>query len=250
MPDVYFFTSQRDSTSTNQLRDSYRRVCAEKGWNFQPRPLTPMKTPAGRPVLPVSIADAKGLYPRTHRARVATLVFGSDPVVPLRPDLMEAIRYQRTVPLRQYLDYKSCWVRVPVDPTNLTWVGVFEARCNSVECEDEHDPRCLPFHVFSGEGEGLRSVERRQAFNERYGAGARRTDDSSLGWVLEPRLFHGTEALTIAGYACRPGFHWEVSGSQWRLATAVGVWEGKGHVNIYPDAHVRTKGNNVRKIAY
>ncbi len=208
-----------------------------------------MKTNAGRPILPVRIADAKNLYPRTHRAQVATLVFGTDPVVPLRPDLAEAIRFHRTVPLRQYLDYKSCWVRVPNDPANLTWAGVFEAWCASVDCEDEHDPRCLPFHVFAGDGAGLRAVERRQEFNERYGAGARRTDDSSMLWVLEPRIFHGTETLTIAGYTCRPGFHWEVSGDRWRLATPVGVWEGKGYVNVYPDAHIRFTGNKVRKIS-
>jgi len=249
MPDVYFFTSQRDLTLTNQLRDSYQDVCAQKQWNLQSRTLTPTKTPAGRPVLPISIADAKGLYPRTHRARLATLVFGTDPVVPLRPDLTEAIRFRRTVPLRQYLDYKSCWIRVPNDPTNLTWVGVFEAWCARIDCEDEHDPRCLPFHIFSGTGGGLSSGDRRREFNERYGAGARRTDDSELAWVLEPRLFHGTEALTIAGYTCRPGFHWDVSGAQWRLATPLGVWEGKGHVNVYPDAHIRPKGSNVRKTA-
>ena len=73
-------------------------------------------------------------------------------------------------------------------------------------------------------------------------------DDSSLLWELEPRIFHGTETLTIAGFTCRPGFHWDVSGNQWRVATPVGVWEGKGHFNVYPDAHIRTKGNNVRKI--
>ena len=249
MPDVYLFTSQRDLTKTAHLRDSYQRASEERGWNFQSRVLEPMRTPTGRPILPISIPDARGLYPKSHRARVATLVLGTDPVVPLRPSLVEAIRFRRTVPLRQYLDYKSCWVRVPNDPVNLTWVGVFEGWCASVECEDEHDPRCRPFHVFTGDGAGLRAVERRQAFNERYGAGARRTDDSSLLWVLEPRIFHGMEALTVAGYTCRPGFHWEVSGNQWRLATPVGVWEGKGHVNVYPDAHIRPKGNNVRKVS-
>jgi hypothetical protein len=243
MPDVYFFTSQRALGSTAYLRDSYQRVCEERGWNFQPRVLEPMRTPEGRPILPISIPDARGLYPKSHRARVATLVLGTDPVVPLRPSLVEAIRFRRTVP------YKSCWVRVPNDPANLTWVGVFEGWCASVECEGEHDPRCLPFHVFTGDGVGLRAVERRQEFNEHYGAGARRTDDSSLQWVLEPRIFHGMEALTIAGYTCRPGFHWEVSGNQWRLATPVAVWEGKGHVNVYPDAHIRWNGNNVRKIS-
>lgn len=250
MPDVYLFTSQRDLASTAYRRDSYQHACEERGWNFQPRVLEPMKAPTGRPILPITISDARGLYPRSHRTQVATLVFGTDPVVPLRPSLVEAVRFRRTVPLRQYLDYKSCWVRVPNDPDNLTWAGVFESWCASVECEDEHDPRCLPFHVFTGNGGGLRAVEVRQAFNERYGSGARRRDESSLDWVLTPRLYHGTESLTIAGYRCRPGFHWEVAGSHpWRLATPVGVWEGKGHVNVYPDAHIRPKGHNVRKIS-
>ena len=141
MPDVYLFTSQRDLTSTTSLRDSYQRACKERGWNFQSRVLKPTKTPAGRPILPITTSDAIGLYPRSHRAQVATLVLGTDPVVPLRPNPIEAIRYRRTVPLRQYLDYKSCWVRVPNDPENLTWAGVFEGWCTSVECEDEHDPR-------------------------------------------------------------------------------------------------------------
>ena len=250
MPDVYLFTSQRDLASTAYRRDSYQHVCEERGWNFQSRVLEPMKTPTGRPILPITISDARGLYPRSHRTQVATLVFGTDPVVPLRPSLVEAVRFRRTVPLRQYLDYKSCWVRVPNDPDNLTWAGVFESWCASVECEDEHDPRCLPFHVFTGNGGGLRAVEVRQAFNERYGSGARRRDESSLDWVSTPRIYHGTESLTIAGYHCRPGFHWEVAGShRWRLATPVGVWAGKGHVNVYPDAHIRPKGDNVRKIS-
>jgi hypothetical protein len=73
-------------------------------------------------------------------------------------------------------------------------------------------------------------------------------DDEDLHWLLTPRDFHSTEVLSIAGYTCRPGFHWEVTGNEWRIATPAGIWIGKGHVNVYPDAHIRPKGNNVRKI--
>jgi len=250
VPDVYFFTSQRDVATTASLRDSYQRACREHGWNFQPRTLKPFKTPAGRPILPIATSDAVGLYPRSHRARVATLVFGTDPVVPLRPNPAEAIRYKDAVPLRQYLDYKSCWIRVPNDPENLTWTGVFQGWCDRVECEDEHDPRCLPFHIFKGDGAGLHDADIRRTFNDKYGAGARRADETPLEWILGPRDFHSSDVLTIAGYICRPGFHWDVSRDQrWRISTPAGVWEGKGHVNVYPDAHIRPKGNNVRKTA-
>lgn len=250
MADVFFFSSQRDIATTGPMRDRYAQACRERGWNFQSRILKPAKTPAGRPILPISVSDAAGLYPRSHRARVATLVLGTDPVVPLRPNADEAIRYKHTIPLFQYLDYKSCWIRVPHDAENLTWTGVFEGWCARIECEDEHDPRCLPFHVFTGKGAGLSSETSRRAFNQTYGPGAHRTDDASLEWRLEPRNFHGNESLTIAGYECRPGFHWDVVGRhRWRLGTPSGIWEGTGHVNVYPDAHIRTKGNNVRKLS-
>lgn len=248
MPDVFFFTSQANRATTAKLRDSYEGVCRKRGWNFQPRMLDPIKTAEGRPVLPVPPAVAMGLYPRTHRQRVATLVLGTDPIVPLRPNQTEAIRHRHTVPLRQFIDYKACWIRVPNEPTNLTWAGMFEAWCDTIDCEGEHDPRCLPFHVFAGEGAGLKDPNRRQAFNQRYGAGAKRIDDENLNWLLEPRLFESTESDCISGYVCRAGFHWEVSGVEWRISTPAGIWEGEGHVNVYPNAHIRAKGNNVRKI--
>lgn len=250
MADVYLFISQRDLAATNALRDSVKKICLERGWNFQPRTVKPARTPAGRPILPISTPDAVGLYPRSHRSRVATLVLGTDPVVPLRPNAIEAIRYRDTIPLRQYLDYKSCWIRVPNDPENHTWAGVFEGWCERIECDDEHDPRCLPFHIFNGDGANLGDNATRHAFNVRYGAGARRTDETPFEWVLGPRDYHSNEVLTIAGYICRPGFHWDVSREQrWRISTPAGVWEGKGHVNVYPDAHIRLRGNNAKKTA-
>lgn len=250
MPDVYLFTSQRDRAATAKLRDSYGALCRERSWNFQPKALDPIRASSGRPVLPVSPAVAAGLYPRVHRQRVAILVFGTDPVVPLLPNQADAIRRRRTIPLRQFLDYKSCWIRVPKnDPTNLSWAGIFESWCRRADCEGEHDPRCLPFHVFSSRiGAGLEDDSRRREFNEYHGAGSTRVDDKELQWLLEPRDFHSEEVLSVAGYSCRPGFHWDVTGSKWCIETPAGIWKGSGHVNVYPDAHIRTKGNNVRKV--
>jgi hypothetical protein len=248
LPDVYLFLSQRDRGDSARLRDNLRAVCEARGWNFQPKVLNPVRTPAGRLVLPLPPSMAAGLYPRTHRTRVATLVLGTDPIVPLRPNQGEAIKYKRTVPLRRFVEYKSCWIRIPNDPANLSWTGVFAGWCQRIDCEGEHDPRCLPFHVFSGSGVGLETEEQRHSFNGLYGPGTSRIDEADLNWVLEPRTYHGTEVLSIAGYNCRPGFHWDVSGHKWQVSTPEGVWQGNGHVNVYPDAHIRPKGSNVRKV--
>jgi hypothetical protein len=109
----------------------------------------------------------------------------------------------------------------------------------------------LPFHVFSGQGANLQSVDRRKAFDEQYGSGADRVDAVRSRWILNPRDFHSTEsALHIAGYELRQGYHWDVTASEWRISTPVGLWWVKyGHVNVYPDAHVRPRGSNVRKLA-
>ncbi|HEV2198938.1 MAG TPA: hypothetical protein VGR73_03885 [Bryobacteraceae bacterium] len=189
-----------------------------------------------------------GIYPRVHRSRVATLVVGKDPRVPLDPNEVEALRFKRHVQLRRFVEYKSCWIRIPNDPANDSWIGVFASWCERIECEGEHDPRCLPFHVFSGEGAGLQYNGRRRAFDDRYGLGGDRIDGQGAQWILNTHEYHGFESLHVAGYQLREGYHWDVSAQNWKISTPVAVWRVNGHVNIYPDAHLRPRGSSVRKL--
>jgi len=151
--------------------------------------------------------------------------------------------------LRRFVRYKSCWIRVTRDPANDSWVGEFEGWSQRVECESEHDPRCLPFHVFSGRGTNLQDASGRKTFDDRYGSGANRVDDEDSEWILNPHDYHGQEALRVAGYQLRRGCHWDVNGNQRIIRTPVGLWLVDGHVNIYPDAHIRPSGSGVRKLA-
>ena len=65
---------------------------------------------------------------------------------------------------------------------------------------------------------------------------------------------HGLEVLQIGGHPLVRGFHWDVtlgsrtSGSK-RVSNTVAIWKilRHGHVNIYPDAHIR-KGQNCTKV--
>jgi hypothetical protein len=246
--DVHLIFHKKDRDATRDLRSHVADVCAEQNWNFLPRPVLTVRAPSGRPTALLARDLAMGLYPRAHRSRVATLVVGSDPRVALHPNEADALRFGRHIPLRRFIAYKSFWIRIPNDATNDSWVGAFAGWCSRTECDGEHDPRCLPFHVFSGDGSQLHNAASRQSFDEQYGAGARRVDDSGSQWILNPRDYHGQESLHIAGYQLRRGYHWDVTAEEWTVSTPVGLWRVDGHVNIYPDAHVRPRGSNVRKL--
>jgi hypothetical protein len=246
--DVFLFFHQVDRDVTSAFRSHVASVCENRGWGFHPRSVATRRAPTGRPVSLVARDVAAGLYPRAHRSRVATLVVGSDPRVPLHPNEAEALRLQRHVPLRRFIEYKSFWVRVPNDPTNDSWVGGFASWSERVECESERDPRCLPLHVFSGDGAGLQSADGRRAFDDRYGSGGHRVDAKGFHWILNPHEFHGQESLCVAGYYLRAGCHWDVTAEEWSISTPVGLWRVNGHINIYPDAHFRARGSHVRRL--
>lgn len=246
--DVYLFFHRKDHDVTSALRKHVENVCGARGWHYLARSVPTIRTREGRPVPLVARDFAAGLYPRVHRSRVATLVVGRDPRVPLHPSEDEALRLGRHVPLRRFVEYKSCWIRIPNDPTNDSWVGEFAGWSERVECENDRDPRCLPFHVFSGDGSDLQVADRRRAFDERYGSGADRVDEKNSRWILNPHDYHGMESLHVAGCELRKGCHWDVTAEDWRISTPVGLWLVDGHVNIYPDAYVRARSSSVRRV--
>lgn len=247
--DVYIFYGAQTSASTIAVRKRIAGVCRDRGWNFQPRPVQISKAPNGRPVLLISRELAVGLYPRAHRAQIALLVLGGDPRVQLDPEAIQALRRGKHVPLRRYLDYKAFWARISTSIENDGWAGAFQAWLEGTHCEGEHDPRCLPFHVFEGNGAGLSATEARTQFNDRYGTGAERTDDTGQRWRIDAHAFHGQDELTISGCRFRAGFHWDVTGGQRRISTPAGIWQIDGHVNVYPDAHLRPgPGHDVRRL--
>jgi hypothetical protein len=245
--DVHLFFHLEDRKATSALRKHVAELCQSRDWQYLARSVPTIRTPAGRPIPLVARDVAAGLYPRAHRSRIATLVLGGDPRVPLHPIEAEVLRFGRHIPLRRFVEYKSCWIRIPNDPTNDSWVGEFSSWSARVECESDHDPRCLPFHVFSGDGSNLHYPAGRRTFDDRYGSGVQRVDESGSRWLLNPHDYHGTEQLQVAGYELRKGCHWDVTAEQWRISTPVGAWQVNGHVNIYPDAHVR--GSSIRRVA-
>lgn len=247
--DVWLFFHAADRDATREHRDHAQRLCVERGWGFQPRSVGSVKSTNGRP-LPLLAPDvAAGLYPRVHRSRVATLVIGRDPLIPLHPRINEAARARRHVTLRRYVAYKCFWARLPQESaTNESWLGSFIGWCNAIDCEGENDPRCLPFHIFDGDARDLEQPASRTRFDGRYGTGPFRTDGQGAEWRMQPAIFHGSAELSVAGCLLRRGCHWDVTAVEHRIATPAGIWLVDGHVNVYPDAHIRGHKPSVRQL--
>jgi hypothetical protein len=178
-------------------------------------------------------------------------VLGTDPRVPLHPRDDDALRYVRHIQLKRYIEYKCFYCKVTADPANDGWTGMFSAWCNGTWCEGDHDPRCLPFHVFAGKGAKLEQTEARNRFNIKYGNGPERADDAGSNWKLNPADYHSTEvSLNVAGQTLSKGLHWDVTTKGRRdYNTPKYSWRIDGHFNVYPDAFFRRGRGRVQELA-
>jgi hypothetical protein len=119
------------------------------------------------------------------------------------------------------------------------------------------DPRALPFPSFDLGAQletdlALHSEEGRVAFETVFGPARARNDAKGVGWHLEPRAYHGRDALNVRGQPLPPGFHWDVPGPRGgaHVATATEVWRVKRdqYINVYPDMYVRTTRDGGRRV--
>lgn len=238
-------------------RHRLRKECERRGWFFHEKPTFEVRiNPAGRTREILSSPEATNLYRRVHRARVALLSFAESHVC-VNPNYEIAIRHGRLITLAQFLRYK-CFYEVVRHPDQFlqedieNFAGRYAAYCQTKACEDEHDPRCLPLHVFKQKVHGLLDQpEERAEFDRLHGAGSVRTDDEQREWRLFPRNFHGHEQLHVCGLQLRHGFHWDVQpgGNSTLIVTTKEVWKVSHYVNIYPDAHVRGNKPHATRVA-
>lgn len=248
--DIWVIFPQSRRPETGAARAAIRAICKARGWNFQERPAKDLPiTSSGRRRFLISGDDADALYRRLHVSRVGILSF-ERVEVSLDPVAQKgAIRERFLVGLEAFSRYKSFYSRVSVEqPTD--WLEGFERWCMIVECEGEHDPRCLPLHVFKARQLSLDEPAQRDEFARLHGDGSVRVDDEGKAWRLSPRDFHGRESFQVAGLSLRPGFHWDVtpSGRFARVITTTQIWEVYRYINVYPNAHIRGRHPDARKI--
>jgi hypothetical protein len=204
--------------------------------------------PTGRKRNVISGADADELYRRLHVARVGVVWFGSVSVC-LDPTVQERFRDRVLCSLDTFVRHKSFCHSLSLDrPTD--WLAQFEQWREAIECEGEHDPRCLPLHVFKARQMRLDLIPDRELFARHYGMGSVRVDAEKLEWRLSPRDFHGQSVAQIAGWELRPGFHWDVKplAGPTKIMTTTEAWLVYRHINVYPNAHLRTKQRDSKKV--
>lgn len=248
--EVWLLFDDSLKTSTKILRLAARRGAIERGWTFQERPASQRKIKtSGRTRAILSPDDATHLYARLHRSRVCVLLAGHVWVA-THPDFESACRNDLFVRVQSFCRYKGIVLRLN-DQTTDSWPGFLDSWSNSVACEGERDPRCLPLHVFKSSQCELDSVEGRAAFDSKHGSGAQRSDDGARRWRLTPHSFHGTDQLQVAGCQLRAGCHWDVEpgGRSTTIVTTREIWRVDRYVNVYPDACVRGRAPHARKIS-
>ena len=236
----------QDRAQTAPIRDNLRVECRRRGWGLQEKRSIGTRVD-GRPLQTLSGEDAVNLYRRSHRARVGVLFAGKPAVLP-RPG--KPRRAEKTINLTTFLRYKAYAARLPTTPAYLSsCLDDYESWCQDTGCENDHDPRCLPFHVFASEQTDLDTPDERQRFNEIHGPGGRRRDERAFTWFLGPRPFHGRQVLHVAGYTLPSGFHWDVSvqAHPKTITTPTERWEVSRYINIAPDAHLRGRPPHARK---
>lgn len=252
--EVWIVFDEGRRVETRATREVLRRACAGREWPVVERPLRPTRVTAdGRIKRLLPGEHAWELYRRMHRAAVAVLSLDGDVQVPTDPEA-DTTRDRTLLSLRRYALYKSFYVNLAGCTGDLVaWIGEFDSWCDCVACEGEHDPRCLPLHVFKGhhEDQDLACEAGRAAFNRQHGGGASRVDGVGRTWSMNPHAYHGHPRLHVAGRLLRAGMHWDVRPPRRgpvRVVTPKEVWEVWRYINIYPDAAIRAARRYARLV--
>ena len=211
------------------------------------------RLPRGRSLAKILNEDVTNLYKRLHRARVGVWQIG-DARAPTTPKPRHALKDY--VSLADFVRHKAFHARLPRNGFAESWRGPlrdFRQWLSAIGCENEADPRCLPFHVFDTriDIDRLASACGRSRFAVAHGSQSSRIDDRGLTWSRVRGQGHGREILNVAGRELARGFHWDVShsASNASLGNSSETWRVNkdGYVNVYPDGHIRG-GRGARRV--
>ena len=248
--EIWLFHPEGTSPAISLAKRLIEEECEKRQWTQVVRP-TQLVRPGGRPIGKIKPEDATNLYKQIHRARVGVwqIEYAN---VPKRPQPQNTPVHYTT--LRKFVLHKAYHNTLDCKSLEDSWassVKQFLSWVDRTHCEDEGDPRCLPFHVFDTKLglEHLNHEVGRRDFATTHGPQSSRLDGRDFRWVRGP--MHGREALQVAGCELIKGFHWDVSGGRkQQIVTTSAVWQLKpnGYVNLYPDAHVRGYPNTAKRI--
>lgn len=252
--EIWLFHPRANADSYKPVARLIQDACESENWRFHARRIHRERAPRGRPLARILNEDATNLYKRLHRARVGVWQIGDAraPTVPQpRSDIKDYVS------LADFVRHKAFHARLPRKGFEESWresLSEFRQWLSVMGCENEADPRCLPFHVFDTrfDIDRLASADGRSRFASEHGSQSLRTDAKGRHWKRPSGPGHGREILNVSGRELAQGFHWDVStgSSNFKLATSSETWiiRKGGYINVYPDAHVRCgKGSRKKK---
>jgi hypothetical protein len=197
----------------------------------------------GRPYDLVEPGHAAEAYSAAHRNSLLVLSTGGC-FVRRNPSADPSYRGE-LVSIEGFIRYKAAFGMIRDHRDVARVINQFARWPPAGACSGPHDPRVLPLHIFDNTGEWPDLDQPRQTaeFATRFGPAARRTDPAGRSW-MQSAAFHGSDALSIAGYRLNRGFHWDVQRGHGRerIFTAYEVWRltnRNSYCNIYPDGYVR-----------
>jgi hypothetical protein len=245
--EVWILFPEAERATTAGFRRDLLERCQRRSWTLVQRPIRRFRDPSGRPLTVIDPNDAANLYRRMHRARLAVFLIGTAHV---REDPSQRVR--SLIPIERYIRYKSWFVKVDMKRID-DQLDSFQRWLQNVYCTDEHDPRCLPMHIFDAPADWkeLHTIPGRKKFEDSFGPGSRRMDSRGLEWAQATARHGGREPLYVAGMELTLGFHWDLSRGRRkvRVCTSNEVWQllPEGHLNVYPDGYIR-KGSQSRRV--
>ena len=251
--EIWLFRPDASAHLYKSVADALRDVCEGENWEFQERRIHYERVPQGRPLAKILNEDATNLYKRLHRARVGVWQIG-DARAPATPQPRHARKDY--VSLADFVRHKAFHARLPRREFAESWrahLCEFQEWLSVTGCENEADPRWLPFHIFDTRFDigRLASAGGRSDFRAEHGPQSSRTDAKRRRWKRPSGPLHGREILNVAGRELARGFHWDVSArsSSFELATSseTRIIRKGGYINVYPDGYMRG-GNGARKV--
>jgi hypothetical protein len=147
----------------------------------------------------------------------------------------------------RFLRYKAHY-RVAGDAGTLAqavaWLAD-DAEDPGLLCEDAHDPRVLPLHLFAPKQDfqALDQEEGRGQFRRRFRHQGSYRDADQRPWQLpHADEMHGQDLLTIRQFELQPGFHWDVQNPKRPTTIRTPVHDYKlprlGYANVRPNGRV------------
>jgi hypothetical protein len=244
---VRLFIPSHESAPQSSLREQVMRTVEARRWAAAVRRARQCRVIGGKDdgrshdlIEPNHAAE---VYSVAHRSRVLVLSTGTCFV---RRDPSANPSYRSDlVSIESFVRYKALFGMIRVSRDVERIVEEFSDWPDEGACSGPQDPRVLPLHVFDNDDEwpDLDMPGQISTFASRFGPAGHRTDPAGRSWN-QSAVFHGGDALSVAGYGLSPGFHWDVERGRGRerIFTADEVWKlsnGNSYCNIYPDGYVR-----------